>query len=290
MESRTKPGRSSWRGRPDRYRGFAVLVVLWTLVLVAFIVARITATGRVELQISANVAANAVVSAAADGAVYHAIFMLSDPRPDHRWAPDGAARELQIGSARVAVRIENEAGRINPSLSSPELLDALMQAAGVEPETAADLADAITQWVGSARKLRKPDELEAEYRAAGLDYAPPETPLESIDEFIRVRGMDAAVLAAVRPHLSLFAPRDPDPAYADPVVAAAIATTNGKTFANNTGPLTLPKIETDNLIVRIIAVARGPGNAEARRTVIAHVGSAASLTYSILSWASDSEN
>src|SRR4029077_9779057 len=134
-----------------------------------------------------------------------------------------------------------EDGRVNPNLASAALLEGLLRGIGNDPQSAADLAKSIAEWVGSARHPAKPDELEAEYRAAGLDYAPPETPLESIDELIRVRGMNAAVLAALRPHLSLFAPRDPDPTYADPVVAAAIATTNGKAFSNSTGALTLPK-------------------------------------------------
>jgi len=34
------PSEPAWRGVPCPYRGFALLIVLWTLVLVAFIVAQ----------------------------------------------------------------------------------------------------------------------------------------------------------------------------------------------------------------------------------------------------------
>ena len=61
----------------------------------------------------------------------------------------------------------------------------------------------------------------AEYRGAGLDYGPPLEPLETLGELRRVLGMTPATFAAIRPHLSLFAPTIPSPVNADPVVAAA---------------------------------------------------------------------
>jgi general secretion pathway protein K len=65
--------------------------------------------------------------------------------------------------------------------------------------------------------------LLAEYGAAGLDYGPPHAPLERLDELGRVLGMTPAVLAAMKPHLTLFGPPDPSAATIDPVVAAALA-------------------------------------------------------------------
>jgi hypothetical protein len=50
--------------------------------------------------------------AAADGAIYQAIFQVGDPRPDHHWALDGSMHELAIGKSRVMVRIEDDADRI----------------------------------------------------------------------------------------------------------------------------------------------------------------------------------
>src|SRR5438874_4375573 len=111
-------------------RGFALLIVLWTLVLIAFIVAHVTAAGRTEIRIAGNLAANAAAQAAADGAIYQAIFKLSEPRPDQRWVADSGVHELRIGESRIALRIEDEAGRINPNLASAALLAALLQAVG----------------------------------------------------------------------------------------------------------------------------------------------------------------
>src|SRR5215213_5589981 len=82
--SRVMPGMAPARGQ----RGFALLIVLWMLVLIAFITAHVTAAGRTEIRIAGNLAANAAAQAAADGAIYQAIFNLADPRPELRWALD----------------------------------------------------------------------------------------------------------------------------------------------------------------------------------------------------------
>ena len=204
-------------------RGFALLIVLWALVLIAFVTAHVTASGRTEIRIAGNLAANAAAQAAADGGIYQAIFNLSDPRPDRRWVLDGATHEVQIGRSLVTLRLEDEDAKVNPSLASPALLAALLRVLGADPASAADLADAIAEWVGSAPNRRPPEALLAEYQAAGLDYGPPGTPLETLDELGRVRGMTPALLKALRPHLTLFGQPVPDPAGADPEVAAALA-------------------------------------------------------------------
>lgn len=108
--------------------------------LVAFIVAHITASGRTEIRIVGNLVANAVAGAAADGAIFAAIFNLMDPESDQRRAMDGTARELAIGDSRVIVRLEDEAGRINPSWASPTLLEALMRVTGSDPASPRRLA------------------------------------------------------------------------------------------------------------------------------------------------------
>src|SRR5712691_285286 len=116
---RRVPGRSRSPASSRRSGGFALIIVLWTLVLIGFIVAHLTASGRTEIRISSNLVANSVAQAAADGAIFEAIFNLSDPRPDQRWPLDGSARQLEIGNSQVMVRLEDEASWINPSSASP---------------------------------------------------------------------------------------------------------------------------------------------------------------------------
>ena len=274
------PPPSLLAARQRRSRGFALLIVLWTLVLIAFVVAHITASGRTEIRIADNLVDNAVARAAADGAISEAIFNLSNPRPEQRWPLDGAPRELAVGDSRIALRLEDEASRINPNLASPLLLQALLQNLGANPQVARRLAGAIAEWVGSAQDSRPPEAVLADYRAAGLDYQPPGAPLESLNELGRVIGVTPAVLAALWPHLSLYAPAEPSRRGTDPVVAAALAMAAQSGEATTQTEPTPPDIVT----ARITAVASGPGKAEVERIAVVRTGAALAGGYAVLAW------
>jgi general secretion pathway protein K len=264
-----------------RSGGFALIIVLWTLVLIAFIFAQLTSSGRTEIRIAGNLVANAQAEAALDGAVFQTIFNLSDASPERRWPLDGTARELAVGDSRVSVRIEDEAARINPNLASPALLEALLGAAGLDRESAQRLVAAIREWIGAPLAVRPKDAVSADYRAAGLDYEPPGAPLETIDELGRVLGMTPAVLAAIRPHLSLFGPPQPDASHADPVVAAILAAgAPGNPIAASPRNPQAPDVVT----ARITADADGPGNARVRHVAVVRVGQMLPGGYAILAW------
>jgi len=251
--------------------------VLWTLVLIGFIVAHLTATGRTEIRIATNIVANAGAQAAADGAIFEAIFRLSDPEPKQRWPVDGNLREVIIGNIRVTVRLEDEAWWINPSTASPALVEALLRVTGSDPESARRLAIAIGEWVGSVALARPQNAVLAEYQAAGLDYGPPGTPLETLDELGRVLGMTPAVLAAIRPHLTMFGPPQPSAVSPDPFVAAALAqASQSEAVPSASQP------PPDVLTTRITATAFGSNNANVTRIAIVRVGAALPSGYQVL--------
>ena len=279
--------RQPWRGISCESRGFALIIVLWSFVLISLIVIHLTSAGRTELRIAGNLAANAAAQAAADGAIYQAIFNLLDPRQDERWLLDGGTHELQLANSRVTVRLDDEAARINPNLASPVLLQALLAAVGSNREQAVTVAAAIAQWIGVHKGTRPVTGIDPDYQAAGLTYGPPGAPLESIDELGRVRGMTPELLEALRPHLTLFGPAVPDAARADSVVTAALAE------AARTSPApALPLATADNsgvLTARISATAQGPGNAVANHIAIARIGPNVQHGYVVLAWESNAE-
>jgi general secretion pathway protein K len=122
--------------------------------------------------------------------------------------------------------------------------------------------------------------LFADYRGAGLDYGPPGSPIETMDELDRVLGMTPELAAQLRPHLTLFGPAEPTRAGTDPVVAAALATI--PQLAQATSPAA-PAPE-DLQTVRISAAALGPGNARVTRTAIVRFGSTLPQGYLVLAW------
>jgi general secretion pathway protein K len=270
---------NSWGRRKGRERGFALLIVLWALVLIAFIVAHLVAAGQSETRIASNLVANAGAQAAADGAISEAIYNQSDPRPERRWPVDGRAHEVIIGNTRAIVRLENEAWWINPNAAPATLLEALLRVTSSEPVTAHRLAIAISEWVGSVPVARTQDQVVTDYRAAGRDYAPPGKPIGTLDELGRVIGMSPEALAAIRPHLTLFGPAQPSANSPDPVVAAALAQAGTPTsvqVAADPPP--------DVLTTRITANATSLGNGQARRRAVVRFGAALPLGYQVLAW------
>jgi general secretion pathway protein K len=240
-----------------------------------------TASGRTEIRIAGNLVANSASQAAADGAIFEAIFNLSDPQLERRWPVDGTPRQVAVGSSWVTLRIEDEASWINPSTASPVLLEALLRVTGSDPDTARRIAISVSEWVGSAAAPRPQEALVAEYRAAGLDYGPPGAPFETLGELSRVLGMTPAVLMAIRPHLTLFGAPEPNPATTDPVVAAVLAMTS------TTGQPVIQQglaAQPDALTVRITALAAGPGNARVTRTAVVRTGATLPQGYTVLAW------
>jgi general secretion pathway protein K len=179
------------------------------------------------------------------------------------------------------LRIEDEASWINPSTASPVLLEALLRVTGSDPDTARRIATAMSEWVGSAAVPRPQEALVADYRAAGLDYGPPSAPFETLGELGRVLGITPAVLMAIRPHLTLFGPPEPNPTTMDPVVAAALALSSKTGQPVGQQGLTAPP---DALTVRITALASGPGNASVIRTAVVRTGATLPQGYTVLAW------
>ena len=245
------------RRDPIRQRGFALLIVLWTLSLLSLLIAQLTGSGGQAVRLAGNLRAQAALQALADGAVQEAGFHLAAAGVAH-WPADGAVRELRQDDIAIRLRITTEAGRVNPGIASLELMAALVHECGVELPQATAIATSINAW-------RFPTAQggygAAEYRQAGRAYAPPGQPFESLDELGLVLGMTPELLRCLTPHLSLFRDNDPDPNAADPLVLRALAASLG-------APPGLSGAAPDESVVMISAVATAPDGARAARRAI----------------------
>lgn len=209
-------------------RGFALLLVLWTLVLLTLITSRLIAGGQAEARLASNLRAAAAAEMLADGAVHEAVFRLLD-KSESGWKADGAVRRIVTPGGTVTVRIEDQSGKINPNQASQALLQALFLGLGADAATARSVAASMIDWRSRGADAR-PDGAKAQaYRAAGRDYGPPQAPFRSTQEIGLVLGMTPALLDRAAPHLTLFYDGDPDPAHASPTVLQALRAATGQT-------------------------------------------------------------
>jgi general secretion pathway protein K len=204
-----------------RQQGFALLIVLWSLVVLALLGSQILTTARRDAQIARNMLESAELEAAANGAIQQAIYAVLDGTNRH-WNADGVPRTLRIGRTLVSARVEDEADKVNPNIASAELLQALLHQVGADPTTAAGVAAAVVEWRLAGGTARQPGPALARYVAAGRDYGPSGAPFVSLEELGAVLGMTPDLLARLAPHVTLFTEDDPTSATRDPVVAQAL--------------------------------------------------------------------
>ena len=206
-------------------RGFALLVVLWSVALLALLAVRLTATGRNELLLATNIRNAAVVQAQSDALTFSTIVRLMRDTPAERGV-DGLDHTTTVPGGQATIRVTSLAGKINPNAVSDELLKTLMQQLGVSPAQAGRLAAAIADWRSPGQQPRPGGAKAAQYSAAGLSYTPPGAPFESVSEVGLVLGMTPDLFERMAPHLTVFYPADPVWTAADPVVARVLQTLN----------------------------------------------------------------
>jgi general secretion pathway protein K len=199
-----------------RQRGFALIVVLWTIVILALLVSSLVGSASREAKLSAALRDLAAGRAAADAVLAEAVVDV---------LRSGAAPAVRrFGAARVDIGVLDLSGRMNPNLASAVMLQALLIGLGAEPRAAESLAAAIVDWRTPGLSPSPHGAKAAAYRAAGMAYGPPGRPFENLDELGYVLGMNPALLAALKPHLTLWSTSDPDPAFADAAVLVALRT------------------------------------------------------------------
>ena len=187
-------------GRSD---GFALIVVLWYLVLIAAISTYLLANARSETALARNMRAAATAEALADAAVAEAVFNQSASPPSVRWKPNGEPHLIVLPHGEATLRLYDETQKINPNHASPALMAALFEAVGVERVLARRLGASIEDWVDSDIEPRTLGAERTQYIDAGRSYSPPNAAIESIDELQLVFGMTPELLARVRPYLTI---------------------------------------------------------------------------------------
>ena len=203
----------------SRERGFALLMVLWTMGLLALLVAQFIATGRTEVRVAANFRANAVTQAAADGALYEAILRLLKGT----WVPDGRPRRICASAIpMVEVRVKDQSWKVNPNAASLPVLQASAgQSRGGSRQGRRARAARSSNGGRPPRSRRAggPSRRGLRRRSAATGGSSDAAPawlsapagrklFDSLDDIALVPGMTPALLARMRPFLSVYQEAD----------------------------------------------------------------------------------
>jgi general secretion pathway protein K len=204
-------------------RGFALPSVLWAAMILAAIAASIIATARSETRLTHFRYLTAQRRAIADGAINIALLQLAAASPESQPPVDGTFFTIGFAGDAVAMRAEDESGKIDLNEAQEALLRRLLVAVGVDALAAQSLTDKILDWreAGIGRRLNGAK--IADYRDAGFAYGPRGGPFAAVAELRLVMGMTGALFDRIAPSLTVYS-QTPwvDPQFAPPDVLAAL--------------------------------------------------------------------
>ena len=210
-------------GRPaPGDRGFALLLVLWTMALLSLLAAQVTGAGRAETRLAAALREGAQLEAAADAAANETIWHMLDGSGDY-WPPGAMSRVIEEPAGAVTVTVSDERGKLDVNQSPPALLQALFSVLGADRTTAQTVSNAIADWRSQQPSGDENDgPLSASYRADGRIWGPAGQEFQRLDELKMVLGMTPDLYAASVPYLTLALEQGPWVQYASAPVLAAI--------------------------------------------------------------------
>lgn len=192
---------------PTRSRGddgFALLIVLWLIVVLALQVGALTMSVRDGVRLVESSTAIARGEALMHAAIETAVARLTARDPKQRWLPDGAPRTLTIAGIALEIVIAAENGRIDLNTADPALLAGLARSLGLTEREAATMADRIADWRDPDSERRQRGAEDRDYRRAGLDHGAADQPFLDTGDLTRVLGIAPELAHGLAPHVTVF--------------------------------------------------------------------------------------
>lgn len=205
-------------------RGFALLMVLWALMLLAFLATVFAGNTRTEVLLARNLLVNAQAEALADAGVFRAVAGLNREPSNGGFHGDGRLYIWATPDGEVRFSVRDEGGKIDLNQASDVLLRELFVVLGVEPTAAAELADAIIDFRDEDDDKQPNGAEERQYRSLGLPFGPKNQPFELAEELAYVPGVTPQLFARLMPLITVHGELDlPNEFTAPPEVRTAVA-------------------------------------------------------------------
>lgn len=240
--------RRSISATPPRRHGFALVVVIWGLGVIALLVTPFMSTARLRLQAAFNIAAATKADLIAQSAIdLAALSLLAEQNgallSTHGGSGggranfaalqgagvaqrsqnlhDGRPRSCVFEGAAVTIAIEDEAGKVDLNAAPAKLLKAMLTGLGAAPSQADYVANAIVAFRSNA--TGDIAQTKPEYADSGRPYGPKRASFQTIFELDQVVGVDAALFRQLQPFVTVHS-RHPgvDSQSAPPALFAAL--------------------------------------------------------------------
>jgi general secretion pathway protein K len=202
--------------------GFALVAVLWLLLILSVIGAMLLRGAGSERELAASEVTLTQARLLADAGINRAVMSLTNAQDPLKWRLDGTKQAIQLLDHDIEIAVQSEAAKIDLNLAPPKLLAALLRSQGVAPGDAGEIADRIVAW-RSPLAAGEPDGAADIYRDAGRRYGPLHGTFRSVDELRLVLGMTDELQTALSAAVTVYS-RNPavDRQVADDIVLHAL--------------------------------------------------------------------
>lgn len=186
--------------------GFAMILVIWVLVLLSLVAAGFSRLVTVETDTGIWLSEQVQAQAAAQAGVHRALMGLSSRDKEQRWLADGQPREFVWEGLQTSILVRSESGKVDLNYAPEQLLSGLLRQLDSSRDAVA-LAQALIDWRDRDSNTQEYGAEEPEYQSAGLPYVPANAPLGGVDELSQVLGFDADLVEQLRPFVTIYARR-----------------------------------------------------------------------------------
>lgn len=183
-------------------RGFALVLVLWALILLTVIGMSFGFAVRIESASGSALSEQVQAEAIATAGVRRAILGLLLEDSEARWKMDGRVYEIPWPDATLRATIRAENGKIDINYAQQPLLEGLF--GSLLPENDPEkLAAAVLDWRDRDDRARPEGAERDEYETGGR-RGPANARFASIEELAQVLGFDSTMLEQLRPFVTVY--------------------------------------------------------------------------------------
>lgn len=186
--------------KPSEDKGFILVVVLWSAVLLALFAAGFSGSVRTHIRSTASAMELARAEALANGGINLALLDLitarRSPASERRFPVGGQSVACRAADrASLVIRIEDEAGKVNLNLASESLLAALFSGLGATSEQASSFASRVMDFRDGDDEPRPGGAERDSYLATGWAASPKNSAFDNVDEIEQVLGLPSHLTA-----------------------------------------------------------------------------------------------
>ena len=200
----TRNGSRECEGRRGGDRGFALVLVIWVLALLAVLAASVAADSRSEAVITRNRLETAQARAIADAGVTLALAGLIDPDPAARWPADGGRRRLRYGGGTIEVTVQDEGGKINLNKAPAEFIGSLLAELGAGAAEQAAVTNGILDRRRAFARAAGPLPSRFFFQSGTYDFDAAKQPFATVSELRLVAGLSDRLYQAIRPFVTVY--------------------------------------------------------------------------------------